>query len=115
MSEAPSGEQFGTGQEIAPPDPDAFTERVKKTGAAIHPVKGRLWYAEQPHGFESNAPVVSRDPKPGYATEERTSFEKIPDLLKKDGATAATILATNDVNGPADRGHQQHGAMWCPA
>ncbi|MET9378829.1 hypothetical protein ABZX98_32630 [Streptomyces sp. NPDC002992] len=53
-----------------------------------------------PIASSRTTPVVSRDPKAGYATEERTSFEKIPDLLKKDGATAATIFATNDVNGP---------------
>ncbi|MFE5485936.1 hypothetical protein [Streptomyces sp. NPDC056527] len=70
---------------------------MRNTGAAIHPVTGRLWYAEQSHGFESNDPFVSRDPKAGYATVERIPFEKIPDLLKKDGATAATIFATNDV------------------
>ncbi|MGW2562132.1 hypothetical protein ACWCXB_23325 [Streptomyces sp. NPDC001514] len=90
-----------TGKEVAPPDPDAFAKRPKNTGAAFHPVTGRLWYDERPNDFESNDPVASRDPKGGVATEEHVPFDKIPDLLNQDGPTATTVLATSGINGPA--------------
>ncbi len=92
---------LATGKEVSPPDPDAFTKRAKNTGAAFHPVTGRLWYDEQPHGFRSNDPVVSRDTKAGVASEQRVPYEKIPSLLRQDGPTATAVLATNKVNGPA--------------
>lgn len=90
-----------TGKEVAPPDPDAFTKRAKNTDAVFHPVTGRLWYNEQPHGFRSSDPVVSRDTKAGVASEQRVPYEKIPSLLKQDGPTAATVLATSGVHGRA--------------
>ncbi|MFI8521378.1 hypothetical protein ACIGEZ_26680 [Streptomyces sp. NPDC085481] len=80
-----------TGQEISPPDKDTFAKPPKNDGAAFHPVTGRLWYDLH----DSATGYASRDPKGGPSTEERVAEDKVPDLVKRDGATANTILAIN--------------------
>ncbi|MEN2416853.1 hypothetical protein AABB02_01945 [Streptomyces rimosus] len=81
--------------------PGRVHKRAKNTDAVFHPVTGRLWYNEQPHGFRSSDPVVSRDTKAGATSEQRVPYAKIPSLLRQDGPTAATVLATSGVHGRA--------------
>ncbi|SED15639.1 PD40 domain-containing protein [Streptomyces sp. TLI_105] len=90
-----------TGQEVGAPDPDAFTKRPDNGGVAFHPVTGRLWYDMGRVDSDATGAVASRDPKGGLKTEENTPFEKVPDLLKKDGPTAETVLATDDIHAVA--------------
>ncbi|MGW8764688.1 hypothetical protein ACWGN5_19490 [Streptomyces sp. NPDC055815] len=92
---------LATGREVAPPDPDSFTKRPDNGGAAFHPVTDRLWYDMGRIDSDATGAIASRDPKGGLKTEENTPFEKVPDLLKKDGPTAETVLATDDVHGVA--------------
>ncbi len=92
---------LATGREVGAPDPDSFTKRPENGGVAFHPVTGRLWYDMQSNDFQSTDPLGSRDPKGGLKTEEKTPFEKIPDLLEQDGPTAVTALATDDIHAVA--------------
>ncbi|WP_369144807.1 hypothetical protein [Streptomyces sp. R44] len=94
---------LATGREVAPPDPDSFTKRPDNGGAAFHPVTDRLWYdmGRLDTSSADAGAVASRDPKGGLKTEEKTPDEKIPGLLEKDGATAETVLATDDIHAPA--------------
>ncbi|MFF7778673.1 hypothetical protein ACFZCG_30170 [Streptomyces tanashiensis] len=86
-----------TGREVGPPDPDAFTKRLDNGSAVFHPATGRLWYDMGRINYDAKGDLASRDPKGGLKTEENTPFGKIPDLLRKDGPTAETVLATDDV------------------
>ncbi|MFF5707557.1 PD40 domain-containing protein [Streptomyces sp. 62] len=92
---------LATGREVGAPDPDSFTKRPENQGIAFHPVTGRLWYDMQTEDFQSTDGLASRDPKGGLKTEEQTPFEKIPDLLEKDGPTAVTVLALDDIHAVA--------------
>ncbi|MFF8279676.1 hypothetical protein ACF05T_26790 [Streptomyces lateritius] len=85
-----------TGKEVGAPDPDAFSKRPKNRGVAFHPVTGRLWYDMGEHDYQSSDDVASRDPKAGLTSEERVAYEKLGDLMKLDGPTATTVLATDD-------------------
>ncbi|MFF9853790.1 hypothetical protein [Streptomyces litmocidini] len=90
---------LATGREVGAPDPDSFTKRPDGSGAAFHPVTGRLWYDLGRHDYEATYSLASRDPRGGLKTEENTPAEKIPGLLKQDGPTAETVLATDHVHG----------------
>ncbi|MGW5776941.1 hypothetical protein [Streptomyces sp. NPDC003863] len=92
---------LATGREVGAPDPDSFTKRAKNGGVAFHPVTGRLWYDLQEHDFQSTDPLGSRDPKGGLKTEEKTPFERIPDLLEQDGPSAVTALAIDSIHAVA--------------
>ncbi|MFI8767793.1 hypothetical protein ACIGN6_23180 [Streptomyces sp. NPDC053792] len=92
---------LATGREVGAPDPDSFTKRLDNGGVAFHPVTGRLWYDNGRIDDETTGALASRDPKGGLKTEENTPFEKIPDLLKQDGPTAETVLATDDIHAVA--------------
>ncbi|MFE7514629.1 hypothetical protein ACFU8I_25890 [Streptomyces sp. NPDC057540] len=92
---------MATGQEVGAPDPDSFSKRLDSGSAVFHPVTGRLWYDMGRIDSEAKGDLASRDPEGGLKTEENTPFAKIPDLLRKDGPTAETALATDDVDAAA--------------
>ncbi|MFE5588760.1 hypothetical protein [Streptomyces sp. NPDC056549] len=92
---------MATGQEVGAPDPDSFSKRLDNGSAVFHPVTGRLWYDMGRIDSDAKGDLASRDPKGGLKTEENTPFGTIPDLLGKDGPTAETVLATDDVDGAA--------------
>ncbi|MFC9395906.1 hypothetical protein ACFTWS_22465 [Streptomyces sp. NPDC057027] len=89
---------MATGHEVGAPDPDSFSKRLDNGSAVFHPVTGRLWYDMGRIDDGAQGDLGSRDPKGGLKTEENTAFGKIPDLLRKDGPTAETALATDDVD-----------------
>ncbi|MEV7569349.1 hypothetical protein [Streptomyces tanashiensis] len=89
---------MATGREVGAPDPDSFTKRLDNGSAVFHPVTGRLWYDMGRIDPDAKGDLASRDPKGGLKTEENTLFGKIPDLLGKDGPTAETVLATDDID-----------------
>ncbi|MFC9591377.1 hypothetical protein ACFTUC_16505 [Streptomyces sp. NPDC056944] len=89
---------MATGKEVGAPDPDSFTKRLDNGSAAFHPVTGRLWYDMGHIDSDAQGDLASRDPKGGLKTEENIPFAKIPDLLKQDGPTAETVLATDGLH-----------------
>ncbi|MCH0540244.1 hypothetical protein I3F58_11815 [Streptomyces sp. MUM 203J] len=96
---------LGTGNEIAPPDPDAFSKPPSTSVAVFHPVTGRLWYDHRAtEHVRSEDPVYSRDPGKGAATEKKVDFAEIPDLLREDADTAAAVLALDRVDALAAPG-----------
>ncbi|MFD3997588.1 hypothetical protein [Streptomyces sp. NPDC058548] len=84
-----------TGQEIAPPDPDAFDKDLSTKRAAFHPVTNQLWYNADVNGSGFKAPQYFRDPKAGAATAQLVPFAQLGDHVAKDAATAATILTVD--------------------
>ncbi|MFE1228765.1 hypothetical protein [Streptomyces sp. NPDC058745] len=93
-SERAAAYDLGTGQEVSPPDPDAFTVRAENKGAAFHPTSGLLWYDEKPaDGGEDG--LGTRDAKAGYTTEKHLTPSQAAGVVTQDASTLATAIAAN--------------------
>ncbi|MEU7071982.1 hypothetical protein AB0B30_26000 [Streptomyces narbonensis] len=89
-----------TGQEIAPPDPDAFGKDLGVEDVAFHPETDELWYNSDPDHIGSSEPMYFRDVKGGPATQKSVPYEQIGARLAKGGAMARTILAADGYQSP---------------
>ncbi|MFD9036498.1 hypothetical protein ACFVZW_35995 [Streptomyces sp. NPDC059567] len=89
-----------TGEEIAPPDPDAFDKDLESNAAVFHPVTNQLWYDSDPDNYGVKLPRYFRDPKGGAASQQMVPHEQLASHMAKDSATAATVLAAGESDSP---------------
>lgn len=82
-----------TGQEVGPPHKSRVDRQVRPDRVVFHPATDELWYGERDFTY-------FRDPKRGVDTEQQVADHEIPQRLRQDGATAATILGLTHWRAP---------------
>ncbi|MER7521043.1 hypothetical protein [Streptomyces sp. NPDC126499] len=85
---------LSTGQEVSPPDADAFADRETNKSVAFHPATGHLWYDEGAYSSAADG-LGSRDPRAGYSTEKHLTPLQAAGVVTQDAATVATALAAD--------------------